>query len=92
MLDVSHLRHCLTTHTITIWHIQEILQNVELKVSKKKISILVLVLNTTYVLFFPPVGEVSLDLDALMATKSGAVKALTSGIAMLFKNNKVRVI
>jgi len=34
-------------------------------------------------------GEVSLDLDALMNTKSSAVKALTGGIKMLFKNNKV---
>lgn len=34
-------------------------------------------------------GSVSLDLDALMTTKSDAVKALTGGIKMLFKNNKV---
>ena len=34
-------------------------------------------------------GEVSLDLDALMNTKSSAVKALTGCIKMLFKNNKV---
>ena len=29
------------------------------------------------------------DLDALMATKDTAVKQLTGGIKMLFKNNKV---
>ncbi len=34
-------------------------------------------------------GEVSLDIDALMNTKDSAVKALTGGIKMLFKNNKV---
>jgi len=34
-------------------------------------------------------GEVSLDLEALMGTKNTAVKALTGGIKMLFKNNKV---
>lgn len=35
------------------------------------------------------VGDVSLDLDALMETKKSAVKSLTGGIAMLFKSNKV---
>lgn len=35
------------------------------------------------------VGEVSLDLEALMQQKVNAVKGLTGGIAMLFKNNKV---
>lgn len=30
-----------------------------------------------------------LDLEVLMETKNSAVKALTGGIAMLFKNNKV---
>lgn len=35
-------------------------------------------------------GEVSLNLDALMGVKDGAVKALTGGIKMLFKNNKVQ--
>ena len=34
-------------------------------------------------------GDVKLDLEALMTTKSSAVKALTGGIKMLFKNNKV---
>ncbi|EEB14971.1 Dihydrolipoyl dehydrogenase, putative [Pediculus humanus corporis] len=34
-------------------------------------------------------GDVSLNLDVLMGTKSDAVKALTGGIKMLFKNNKV---
>lgn len=34
-------------------------------------------------------GDVKLDLDTLMGTKRDAVKALTGGIAMLFKNNKV---
>ena len=35
------------------------------------------------------VGEVSLDLPAMMNTKDTAVKALTGGIKMLFKQNKV---
>ncbi|KAK6638502.1 hypothetical protein RUM43_006769 [Polyplax serrata] len=34
-------------------------------------------------------GNVSLDLKALMGTKTEAVKSLTGGIKMLFKNNKV---
>ncbi|XP_061386283.1 dihydrolipoyl dehydrogenase, mitochondrial [Musca vetustissima] len=34
-------------------------------------------------------GNVSLDLDKLMTQKSNAVKALTGGIAQLFKKNKV---
>lgn len=33
-----------------------------------------------------------LNLDKLMQTKSNAVKALTGGIAMLFKKNKVHLI
>lgn len=35
------------------------------------------------------VGDVSLDLDKLMGQKSAAVKALTGGIAQLFKKNKI---
>ncbi|XP_037825396.1 dihydrolipoyl dehydrogenase, mitochondrial-like [Lucilia sericata] len=35
------------------------------------------------------VGSVSLDLEKLMGQKSNAVKALTGGIAQLFKKNKV---
>lgn len=35
------------------------------------------------------VGNVSLDLEKLMGQKSGAVKALTGGIAQLFKKNKI---
>lgn len=35
------------------------------------------------------VGNVSLDLDVMMQQKSNAVKALTGGIAQLFKKNKV---
>jgi len=35
------------------------------------------------------VGEVKLDLEALMGEKSKAVSALTGGIKMLFKGNKV---
>lgn len=35
------------------------------------------------------VGEVSLDLDTMMKAKRDSVSGLTSGIAMLFKNNKV---
>ncbi|XP_033106542.1 dihydrolipoyl dehydrogenase, mitochondrial-like [Anneissia japonica] len=35
------------------------------------------------------VGEVSLNLENMMAQKAGAVKALTSGIDYLFKQNKV---
>eukprot|EP00794_Sanderia_malayensis_P006986 gene6986-7771_t len=35
------------------------------------------------------VGECSLDLDKMMSQKLDAVKGLTSGIAYLFKNNKV---
>merc|ERR1719479_707675 len=34
-------------------------------------------------------GEVSLDLPTLMEAKDNSVKALTGGIKMLFKNNKV---
>ena len=36
-----------------------------------------------------PAGEVELDMEALMKAKEGSVKALTGGIKMLFKNNKV---
>lgn len=35
------------------------------------------------------VGEVSLDLEKLMGQKSAAVKALTGGIAQLFKKNQI---
>lgn len=35
------------------------------------------------------VGDVSLDLEKLMGQKSSAVKALTGGIAQLFKKNKI---
>lgn len=35
------------------------------------------------------VGEVSLDLEKMMGQKSSAVKALTGGIAQLFKKNKI---
>lgn len=38
------------------------------------------------------VSGISLNLEKMMAQKSGAVKALTGGIAHLFKQNKVRVI
>lgn len=34
-------------------------------------------------------GEVELDMEALMKAKENSVKALTGGIKMLFKNNKV---
>src|SRR3546814_3458884 len=34
-------------------------------------------------------GEVGLDLDAMLADKSDAVKGLTGGIEYLFKTNKV---
>lgn len=36
------------------------------------------------------VQGISLNLEKMMAQKSGAVKALTGGIAHLFKQNKVR--
>lgn len=36
------------------------------------------------------VSGLSLNLEKMMAQKSGAVKALTGGIAHLFKQNKVR--
>lgn len=35
------------------------------------------------------VGDVKLDLEKLMGQKTSAVKALTGGIAQLFKKNKV---
>jgi dihydrolipoamide dehydrogenase len=35
------------------------------------------------------VGNVTLDLEKLMGQKSGSVKALTGGIAQLFKKNKI---
>ncbi len=38
----------------------------------------------------PSVSGISLNLEKMMAQKSGAVKALTGGIAHLFKQNKVR--
>lgn len=38
------------------------------------------------------VDNVRIDLDKLMASKSNAVKALTGGIAQLFKKNKVTLI
>ena len=34
-------------------------------------------------------GEVKLDMEKLMGEKEKSVKALTGGIKMLFKNNKV---
>lgn len=34
-------------------------------------------------------GEVTLDLEAMMKAKRDSVSGLTSGIATLFKNNKV---
>ena len=37
------------------------------------------------------VGDLQLNLPKMMEQKSGAVKALTNGIAHLFKQNKVRV-
>ena len=39
---------------------------------------------------FISVGKPTLDLPKMMAQKLDAVKGLTSGIAYLFKNNKVR--
>ena len=39
-----------------------------------------------------PVGQPKLDLEKMMAQKLDAVKGLTSGIAYLFKNNKVLAI
>jgi pyruvate/2-oxoglutarate dehydrogenase complex dihydrolipoamide dehydrogenase (E3) component len=50
-----------------------------MKVAKKE-----LLENSGYNFFFVPQ-----DLEALMATKDTAVKQLTGGIKMLFKNNKV---
>lgn len=38
------------------------------------------------------VSNVGYDLDVLMQSKSNAVKALTGGIAMLFKKNKVQLV
>jgi len=35
------------------------------------------------------VGDVALDLDAMMARKAGVVKGLTGGIVTLFKKNKI---
>lgn len=35
------------------------------------------------------VSNVTLNLDKMMSVKAGVVKALTGGIAMLFKKNKV---
>lgn len=37
-------------------------------------------------------GEVRLNLEKLMGQKSNAVKALTGGIAQLFKKNKVTLV
>lgn len=42
-------------------------------------------------MFLVSVSGVSLNLEKMMAQKSGAVKALTGGIAHLFKQNKVRL-
>ena len=41
--------------------------------------------------FLFAVGQPTLDLEKMMAQKLDAVKGLTSGIAYLFKNNKVGV-
>ena len=41
---------------------------------------------------FISVTGLSLNLEKMMAQKSGAVKALTGGIAHLFKQNKVRLL
>lgn len=38
------------------------------------------------------VDNVRMDLEKFMAAKSGAVKSLTGGIAMLFKKNKVTLV
>jgi dihydrolipoamide dehydrogenase len=48
-------------------------------------------MDESFIIFnlFIPVENVKLDLEAMMAAKSGAVKALTGGIAHLFKQNKV---
>ncbi|PSN43850.1 Dihydrolipoyl dehydrogenase [Blattella germanica] len=45
--------------------------------------------NNLFVLLVP---QVSLNLDKFMAAKSSAVKALTGGIAHLFKQNKVTLV
>lgn len=45
--------------------------------------------SQAYFLFFLLVGQPKLDLEKMMAQKLDAVKGLTSGIAYLFKNNKV---
>lgn len=45
--------------------------------------------NATNLCLFVPVDNVKLDLDAMLSAKSGAVKALTGGIAHLFKQNKI---
>lgn len=40
-------------------------------------------------LFFLQIDNVRLNLEKLMNSKDKAVTALTGGIAMLFKNNKI---
>lgn len=40
----------------------------------------------------PSVTGLTLNLEKMMAQKSGAVKALTGGIAHLFKQNKVQYV
>ena len=49
-----------------------------------------LVAARKYINYLDMLGEISLDLDAMMKAKSDSVTALTNGIAHLFKSNKVR--
>lgn len=44
-----------------------------------------------HILFCFIVEGVKLNLETMMGTKSAAVKALTGGIAHLFKSNKVSI-
>ena len=49
-----------------------------------------LITAQNYINYLDILGEISLDLDAMMKAKSDSVTALTNGIAHLFKSNKVR--
>ena len=49
----------------------------------------IIIIHYSHIIIITIVGEVKLNLPAMMKQKEDAVTQLTSGIAYLFKNNKV---
>jgi hypothetical protein len=88
-LAVFHQKHCCTIPTYIIRLIQAISKTVALIVRILRIKNRGLPGINCFCL--SAVDNVTLNLPKMMEQKAGAVKALTGGIAYLFKNNGVRL-